>query len=287
LFFRIANPLQIVSYKPHIMEIAFTKMHGAGNDFVMIENLDGSIELTSEQVAALCDRHFGIGSDGLILLNPPQQPDSDATMLYYNADGGRVDMCGNGARCFTSFALLKGVGNGESVSFLTDAGPMKAISQNGIFTIAMTPVHSIELGQSLKTNHGEYAFDYMNTGVEHVVVFHDDVDSIDIVPEGSDIRYHQRFPAGANANFAEIQDDGIIKVRTYERGVENETLACGTGVTAVAIAASLTKGLNAPIDIRVRGGDLLTVDFNRDGDTISNISLSGPAKVVFTGIVNV
>lgn len=269
------------------MEIAFTKMHGAGNDFVMIENLDGSIELTSEQVAALCDRHFGIGSDGLILLNPPQQPNNDATMLYYNADGGRVDMCGNGARCFTSFALLNGVGNGESVSFLTDAGPMTAIAQNGIFTIAMTPVHSIELGQSLKTNQGEYAFDFMNTGVEHVVVFHDDVDSIDIVPEGSGIRYHERFPAGTNANFAEIQDDGMIKVRTYERGVENETLACGTGVTAVAIAASLTKGLNAPIDIRVRGGDLLTVDFNRDGDTISDISLSGPAKVVFTGIVNV
>ena len=269
------------------MEIAFTKMHGAGNDFVMIENLDGSIELTSEQVAALCDRHFGIGSDGLILLNPPQQSDSDATMLYYNADGGRVDMCGNGARCFTSFAILSGVGNGESVSFLTDAGPMKAIAQNGIFTIVMTPVHSIELGQTLSTTQGEYPFDFMNTGVEHVVVFRENVDNIDIVAEGSAIRYHERFPEGTNANFAEIQDDGIIKVRTYERGVENDTLACGTGVTAVAIAANLTKRIPTPLTIRVRGGDILEVDFQRDGDTISNITLNGPAKVVFTGTVNV
>ena len=269
------------------MEIAFTKMHGAGNDFVMIENLDGSIELTSEQVAALCDRRFGIGSDGLILLNPPQQEGTEATMLYYNADGGRVDMCGNGARCFTSFALLNGIGNGQSVSFLTDAGPMKAIAQNGLFTIRMTPVHSIELGQSLTTDQGEYAFDFMNTGVEHVIVFRSDVDAVDIVPEGSGIRYHDRFPAGTNANFAEIQADGIIKVRTYERGVENETLACGTGVVAVAIAANLTKGQATPISMLVRGGDILTVDFRRDGDRISDITLTGPAKVVFTGTVEV
>ena len=269
------------------MEIAFTKMHGAGNDFVMIENLDGRIELTSEQVAALCDRRFGIGSDGLILLNPPKSEGTDATMVYYNADGGRVDMCGNGARCFTSFALLNGVGDGESVSFLTDAGPMKAIAENGEFTINMTPVHSIELGQTLETAQGQYAYDFMNTGVEHVVVFRDDVDAVDIVSEGSGIRYHESFPAGTNANFAEIQDNGVIKVRTYERGVEDETLACGTGVTAVAIAANLTKEQATPVSVLVRGGDILKVDFNRDGDDISDITLTGPAKVVFTGTVEV
>ncbi|HSG72227.1 MAG TPA: diaminopimelate epimerase, partial [Planctomycetaceae bacterium] len=149
------------------------------------------------------------------------------------------------------------------------------------------PVHSIELGQTLKSQTGEYHYDFMNTGVEHVVVFTDDVDSIDIVPEGSSIRYHSHFPKGTNANFAEIQSDGIIKVRTYERGVEDETLACGTGVTAVAIAAILTQGQAAPVSILVRGGDLLKVDFDRDGDDIRNITLTGPAKVVFTGTIEV
>jgi len=262
-------------------------MHGAGNDFVMIENLDGSIELTSEQVALMCDRRFGIGADGLILLNPPQNEGTDATMVYYNADGGRVDMCGNGARCFTSFALLNGVGDGESVSFSTDAGPMKATASNGVFTINMTPVHSIELNQELRTDRGSYHYDFMNTGVEHVVVFNDDVDGIDIIPEGSAIRYHPNFPKGTNANFAQIQEDGVIKVRTYERGVEDETLACGTGVTAVAIAANLTKGQPTPVSTLVRGGDTLTVDFQRDGDAISHITLTGPAKVVYNGTIEI
>tara|TARA_B100000900_G_scaffold401920_1_gene407143 strand:- start:258 stop:1067 length:810 start_codon:yes stop_codon:yes gene_type:complete len=269
------------------MEIAFTKMHGAGNDFVMIENLDGSIELSTEQVARMCDRRFGIGADGLILLNPPQADDTDATMIYYNADGGRVDMCGNGARCFTSFALQNGVGNDESISFLTDAGPMKASASNGLFTINMTPVHSIELDQKLDTEHGSYNFDFMNTGVEHVVVFSDAIDRIDIVPEGSAIRYQSRFPNGTNVNFAEIQNDGVIKVRTYERGVEGETLACGTGVTAVAIAANLTKNQQFPISVLVRGGDTLSVDFHREGDDISNITLTGPAKIVFRGQIQI
>jgi len=269
------------------MEIAFTKMHGAGNDFVMIENLDGSIELSTEQVARMCKRRLGIGADGLILLNPPQADDTDATMIYYNADGGRVDMCGNGARCFTSFALQNGVGNDESISFLTDAGPMKASASDGLFTINMTPVHSIELDQELDTEHGSYNFDFMNTGVEHVVVFSDAIDRIDIVPEGSAIRYHSRFPKGTNVNFAEIQNDGVIKVRTYERGVEDETLACGTGVTAVAIAANLTKNQQFPISVLVRGGDTLSVDLHREGDDISNITLTGPAKIVFRGKIQI
>ena len=269
------------------MEIAFTKMHGAGNDFVMIDNRTGAIALSSEQVAALCDRRFGIGADGLILLEAPATPDLDATMIYYNADGGRVDMCGNGARCFTSFALLNGVGNGDQVGFLTDAGPMTATAENGEFTIRMTPVHSLQLDQSLQTSEGEYAYDFMNTGVEHVVVYSDDVDSVDIVPEGSSIRYHEKFPAGTNADFAQILPDGIIKVRTYERGVEGETLACGTGVVAVAISANLARDVPTPVSVLVRGGDVLKVDFRREGDEIRDITLTGPAKVVFTGTVSI
>jgi len=269
------------------MEIAFTKMHGAGNDFVMIDNRKGTVSLSSQQVAALCDRRFGIGADGLILLEAPASDNLDATMVYYNADGGRVDMCGNGARCFTSFALLNGVGNGTSVDFQTDAGPMNATADNGQFTIHMTPVHSLALGKQLATSEGQYQYDFMNTGVEHVVTYTQDVESINIVPEGSAIRYHESFPSGANANFAEIQTDGIIKVRTYERGVEDETLACGTGVTAVAISANLTRDLPTPISVLVRGGDVLKVDFQCSGNEITDITLTGPAKVVFTGSVSI
>lgn len=270
------------------MEIAFTKMHGAGNDFVMIENLDGKIELSREQIATLCDRRFGIGADGLILLNPPVDSASQATMVYYNADGGRVDMCGNGARCFTSFALQNGVGDGSAVSFKTDAGPMTATAKDGQFTIRLTPMRDLRLNQTLETPHGTYPYHFMNTGVEHVVAFVEDVSAIDIKPEGSAVRYHEVFePKGTNANFAQLLPDGIIKVRTYERGVEDETLACGTGVTAVAIAASLTGLVTAPVSLLVAGGDVLTIDFVRNGEAVTDVTLTGPAKNVFTGTIEV
>ena len=270
------------------MQIAFTKMHGAGNDFVMIENLDGAIQLAPEQVKALCDRRFGIGADGLILLNPPADPSVQATMVYYNADGGRVEMCGNGARCFTSFAIQNGVGDGSSVAFKTDAGPMTAKAANGEFTIRMTPVKDLRLDQTLVSPHGTYSYHFMNTGVEHVVIFTDDVSKIDIRPEGSAIRYHKDFaPRGTNANFAQLLPNGVIKVRTYERGVEDETLACGTGVTAVAIAAALKGMANAPVSVLVAGGDVLTIGFEIQGSAISNVTLTGPAKNVFTGSVQI
>lgn len=270
------------------MEIAFTKMHGAGNDFVMIENLDGRIELTREQVAALCDRRFGIGADGLILLNPPPGEGLDATMLYYNADGGRVEMCGNGARCFTSFALSNGVGGEGKLAFMTDAGPMTATADGDQYTIRMTPVKGVRRGQRLVTSHGAYDYDFLNTGVEHVVIFLDDVARVDIRPEGSAIRYHETFaPRGTNANFAQILPDGVIKVRTYERGVEDETLACGTGVAAVAVAAALNGIARAPVRVLVAGGDILTIGFELAGGEVRDVTLTGPAKMVYTGRVSI
>lgn len=270
------------------MEIAFTKMHGAGNDFVMIENLDGSIELTSAQIKALCDRRFGIGGDGLILLNPPADSSTEATMLYYNSDGGRADMCGNGARCFTSFALQNGIGGENKVTFTTDVGPMSANAANGEFTIRMTPMNGLKLDQTIETPHGTYPYHFMNTGVEHAVMFVNDVSKIDITPEGSSIRYHEDLaPKGANANFAQVTPDGSIAVRTYERGVEGETLACGTGVVATAISAVLKGLVQQPVAVHVAGGDTLTVDFQRNGDSVSEITLCGPAVNVFTGVVTV
>lgn len=269
------------------MELNFTKMHGAGNDFVMIENLDGRIELSRQQVAAMCDRRFGIGADGLILLNPPGKPELDATMIYYNADGGRVEMCGNGARCFTAFALAHNVGSDSRVSFQTDAGAMTALADGSDFTIRMTPPHSVKLDQSLEADGRSYSYHFLNTGVPHVVVFTEDVEAVDIRPEGRAIRMHQNFqPSGTNANFAQIQPDGIIKVRTYERGVEDETLACGTGVAAVAIAACLTQGQQKPVSVLVKGRDTLRVDFVSNEDGISDVTLTGPAKFVYEGRID-
>ena len=270
------------------MELSFTKMHGAGNDFVMIANLDGRVQLSAEQVRTLCDRRYGIGADGLIFLNPPQDETSQATMVYYNADGGRVDMCGNGARCFTAFAIKNKVGDGSSVSFKTDAGPMTAQAENGQYTIRMTQVRDLRLNQTLSTDQQAYHYDFLNTGVEHVVIFVDDVASVDIRPEGSSIRHHPAFaPRGANANFAQLMPDGVIKVRTYERGVEDETLACGTGVAAVAIAAALKAKAEQPVSVLVAGGDVLTIGFKRDGDAITDVTLTGPAEVVFTGTLSI
>lgn len=270
------------------MEIDFTKMHGAGNDFVMIENLQGVIELSREQIATLCDRRFGIGADGLILLSPPANDQVDATMVYYNADGGRVDMCGNGARCFTSFALRNNVGSETSLRFMTDAGPMNATVAKEQFTINMTPVKDLKRDQTLSTANQEYAYEFMNTGVEHFVTFVEDVSSIDIRQEGSAVRYHDNFaPKGTNANFAEFLEDGTIQVRTYERGVEDETLACGTGVTAVAIAACLKGLASQPVSVLVAGGDILKVTFEQNDEKLEKVTLTGPAKVAYQGCVSV
>lgn len=269
------------------MNIEFTKMHGAGNDFVVIDNLDGSLHLTTEQIAYLCDRRFGVGADGLLLLEKGATEDLDAVMVYFNADGSRAEMCGNGARCFISFALAHQLGLNGRLKFRTDAGDMVGIAENGSFTVQMTPALDTTLNKTVELQRGPAIVHYTDTGVPHVVKFVKDVSQVEIKPEGSELRFHAAFqPRGANVNFAQILEDKIL-VRTYERGVEDETLACGTGVTAVAILAHLVHGVEKPINLKVAGGDILTVDFNINGDTIENVTLTGPAKSVYSGTINI
>jgi diaminopimelate epimerase len=270
------------------MKLSFTKMHGAGNDFVMIENLRGEIALSTERIAALCDRRFGVGGDGLMLLERPPEDHSslDARMVYFNADGSRAEMCGNGARCFAAFALAHGVGRDGGVSFLTDAGPISVSTRDGLYTIRMTPPRDLRIGQEIGLKAGSSTIHLVNTGVPHAVRFVDDVKQVQIRPEGAELRYHPAFaPKGANANFAQVQADGLVLVRTYERGVEDETLACGTGVTAVGILAHLVHGVPAPVSLRVAGGDTLFVNFRRNGETLEDVTLTGPAAFVFRGEV--
>jgi diaminopimelate epimerase len=272
-----------------MMRIAFTKMHGAGNDFVMLDNRAGELRLTTDQIVALCHRRFGVGADGVLLLEKPEDvATADARMVYFNADGSRAEMCGNGARCFTAFALAHGVGTPERLRFLTDAGPITATVRDDLITIQMTPPHGLRLRQTIPLRAGPALAHHVNTGVPHVVRFVDDVTKIDIRPEGAELRFHAAFqPKGANANFAQIMPDGLVVARTYERGVEDETLACGTGVTAVGILAHLVHGVKLPVRIRVASGDVLTVNFAREGDAIRDVTLTGPAKTVFTGEVEV
>ena len=267
------------------MRIQFTKMHGAGNDFVMIDNRDGKVSLSASQIAALCHRRFGIGADGVLLLERPEDAQtSDARMVYFNADGSRAEMCGNGARCFTAFAIAHGVGTPARLRFVTDAGPMTAVVHDGQITIAMTTPKDLRMSATIPLKSGPATVHHVNTGVPHAVKFVADVHTVDIRPEGAELRFHPAWgPKGANANFAQVRTDAPVLVRTYERGVEDETLACGTGVTAVGILAHLVHGVALPVRVQVAGGDVLSVNFEKHGESITHVTLTGPAAVVFSG----
>jgi diaminopimelate epimerase len=262
----------------------FTKMNGAGNDFVMVDNRDLKYTLSRDVIAHLCDRHRGIGADGLIAIEPPQT-DADFRMRYYNADGGEAEMCGNGARCFARFAS-RVAGKSESMSFETMAGVITANVLGDDIQLEMSMPKDLTLGVKLTVFGKEHTTHFINTGVPHAVLVCEDVGKVDVRTLGAAIRYHDYFaPKGANANFIEIQGPRLLSIRTYERGVENETLACGTGVCAAALIHSALTGDASPIEVRVKGGETLKVGFQKSGDAFSKVTLTGPADFVFEGQV--
>ena len=265
------------------LTLQFTKMNGAGNDFVMLDNRDLSLSLTQEQIAALCDRHRGIGADGLLLVEPAREG-GDFRMRYYNADGGEAEMCGNGARCFGSFVNHLHNGRLKNIQFETLAGMISAEFEDGQVRINMSEPHSLKLSQTLPVAGQELLVHSVNTGVPHAVVFVEDLEGTDVRTLGAGLRYHEAFkPKGTNANFVSILSPDSIAIRTYERGVEDETLACGTGMVACALIHHHRTGSPGPISVRVKGGDTLRVGFTREGDTFRNVTLFGPADFVFTG----
>ena len=265
------------------MTLEFTKMNGAGNDFVMVDNRDGSRSLERDQIARLCDRHRGIGGDGLIAVEgTPELP----RMRYYNADGGEAEMCGNGARCFARFAARLLDQNEGTLSFMTQAGMIAAELLGDQVRLLMSEPHSLQLAHSLQVTGTEIEVHSLNTGVPHAVTFVSDLELTSVVETGRALRKHQRFaPAGTNANFAQVLAPGSLAVRTYERGVEDETLACGTGVVATALIHHLLTKAPSPISVQVRGGDTLKVGFILENGHPSAVTLMGPADFVFEGTV--
>ncbi len=264
----------------------FTKMNGAGNDFVMLDNRDLRHALDKTAIARLCDRHRGVGADGVIAVEPAQNG-ADFRMRYYNADGGEAEMCGNGARCFARFASRVAGKNG-AITFETMAGVIGARLLGDEVQLAMSAPHSLAMGAELIAADEKLTVHFLNTGVPHAIVFVEDLEKTNIVRLGAALRNHAHFaPKGTNANFVGELSGGSISIRTYERGVENETLACGTGVTAAALIFARLTGAASPVRVRVRGGDTLQVGFENAGDGWINVTLTGPADFVFEGEVAV
>jgi diaminopimelate epimerase len=260
------------------MKLRFFKFHGAGNDFVMIDNRESLYKLSAEEIALLCHRRFGIGADGLMLLEYSSQYDFE--MKYYNSDGLEGSMCGNGGRCIVAFANMLGIEKEEyhfmAVDGLHQANILRRKNDLWDVSLQMIDVASIE------KNEDSY---FMNTGSPHHVEFVDDVQRVDVYSKGKAIRNNEFYApkGGTNVNFISVSDDDIIYIRTYERGVEEETLACGTGVTAAAIAAAIeSKSDRNDYQIKALGGDL-NVRFVREGDVFTQVWLRGPAALVFYG----
>jgi diaminopimelate epimerase len=266
--------------------LRFTKMNGAGNDFILIDNRAGDVRLDSSQIARLCDRHRGIGADGVLLLENANNR-ADFRMRYFNADGGEAEMCGNGARCFARFAN-KVARAQRKISFETPAGVIVAELVDDLVKLQMTEPTDLGMNLKLSVANENKIVHFINSGVPHVVIPVPRIDDIDVPREGSAIRSHKMFsPKGANVNFIEKRGPKKIAVRTYERGVEDETLACGTGIVASALIFAAAEDTGGPITVIARGGDELQVGFERTGNEFRNVRLTGPAEFVFEGATEV
>lgn len=263
------------------MTINFQKYQGTGNDFVLIDDRSLTFPATNQAlVERLCHRRFGVGADGLILLQ--NDTESDFRMVYFNADGAEGSMCGNGGRCIVRFAHDLGLFASETRFRAVDGEHLAVVCEEDIF-LKMSDVTGIED----RASPGRAGLTFLDTGSPHVVRFVDELESLDVVAEGRAIRYDERFaPGGTNVNFAQVLDDHTLFVRTYERGVEDETYSCGTGVTAVALVAHGQLTMPDPVFIQTLGGNLRVSFAAQPDGGFTNIYLIGPAKRVFTGQIH-
>jgi len=258
-------------------KIEFFKMNGSGNDFIVIDNREKIVEnigfKTEEFVKRICKRGLSIGADGVILIENTDEAGCDFAWRFYNSDGSQASMCGNGSRCAVRFAYLKGIINDTKTVFLTGAGKIYG-EIVGINTVKVQLTKPTDYKTINLDNQTMY---FINTGVPHLVIFVDDLESVDIAGLGAKYRYHEAFaPAGTNVNFVNILDNNTIAIRTYERGVEAETLACGTGATASGLISGLIKNIQTPVEVQTRSGKILKIYFQ-----IKNAQSSEPIDIVF------
>ena len=263
--------------------VPFMKMSGTGNDFILIDHRNPLLapEAMADFAAKVCRRKFSVGADGLILIE--NSSEADFQWQFFNADGSVAEMCGNGARCAARFAFEKNIAPAH-MRFQTLAGEIEARMERGEVKIRLTPPVDLALEQSLLLEEATHPFHSLNTGVPHAVFFTDDLASVPVVPRGRAIRHHGLFqPAGTNVNFVQVLSASALHVRTYERGGEDETMACGTGAVAAALVAALQGLVRPPVAVTTSGGERLTIHFALEGQTVQEVYLQGPALMIYEG----
>ena len=269
------------------MSIVFTKMSGSGNDFIIIDNRESIIKDSAKRdfVSKICVPKLSVGADGVIFIEDSKKV--DFKWDFYNDDGSSAEMCGNGGRCVARYAYEKNIAS-KKMSFETIAGIVSAEVKESYVRIKLTPPKNFQTNLNIKLNGIEFKVDSLDTGVPHAIIYTEDIANEDVFGIGQGIREHSAYaPAGTNVDFVQRQDENKLKIRTYERGVEGETLACGTGVVASALLASRLGLVKPPVLVETQGGEVLTVDFKiTDGDeNFGEVFLEGSAKIVFEGTI--
>jgi diaminopimelate epimerase len=265
------------------MKIPFTKMSGSGNDFIFIDHRKPF--LSGDQMSGfarkVCQRRVSVGADGLVLVEKSEK--ADIKWRFFNADGSEAEMCGNAGRCLGRFAHLKGI-TGPSLTFETIAGILSAVVDGKKVKLEMTKPHGLKLEETLIIGAKKHTISSLNTGVPHAVIFVNDFKGVDVVREGREVRYHSHYsPSGTNANFVRLEGPSRIAVRTYERGVEDETLACGTGAVASALVAAFKGLVTSPVSVRTTGGEIVTVHFEIGGGEVKKVFFEGEVCVIYEG----
>ncbi len=268
------------------MAIQFTKMSGSGNDFIVVDNRVPVIDdgKKFDFVRRVCDRKMSIGADGVIFVENSDK--ADIKWDFYNEDGSSAEMCGNGGRCVARYAVERNIAPAK-MTLETMAGIIGAEVNGAIVKVKLTAPENLKQDIALALNGTEYRVDSLNTGVPHAIIYSDNVENVNVRETGHGIRCHDSFaPTGTNVDFVEKVGDRALKIRTYERGVEDETLACGTGVVASALLSHYKNMVQPPVEVETRGGDILKVDFEATDDDAGKSSvvyLEGPTRIAFEG----
>ncbi|KUO60862.1 hypothetical protein APF79_05120 [bacterium BRH_c32] len=280
----------------------FTKLSGSGNDFILFDDkLNPTLSLTEETIKKLTDRHNGIGCDGVLVVNR-NSDEADFAVTYYNADGSTGSLCANGSRCIIKYAKEENLFEGNEVNFILNGNNYSGeVLANGLLRFILNSPSRAKLNFKIKANAQLITASYVDTGSPHVVIdikdvlrdpkdlrsFYTDINDFPVYELGREIRFHNDFkPEGVNVNFIDTTEE-VVKIRSYERGVENETLSCGTGSVAAAIIAVLNYDYKSPVKLLVRNEDLLEVDFKLEDGHFNDVSLTGPAIIVFNGEITI